>query len=560
MPKPRPVIQPWDEATARRLDPVGRLVYRSNLLGSDQRLTNTGGGNTSAKLTATDPVTGKRVEVLWVKGSGGDLRTVGRDGFASLDLRQLRDLRREYAARRDKGLKSRAEDAMVARYAAAAFGGNPRAASIDTPLHAFLPGRQVDHLHPNAIIAIAASAGSRRLTREVFGETMAYVPWMRPGFELGLAMERIARRQPRVRAILMGRHGFIAWQDGDRACYEATLRFVRRAEAFIARRDAANGGDATAFGGPRLAALAPGRRRAALVALLPWLRRRVAARGRAIATVQHDARTLRFVNSRDARRLAALGTSCPDHFLRTKIEPLFVDWNPHGETVADLRRKLAAGLQTYRRNYAAYYRKFRRKDSPPMRDANPTVILIPGLGLIAWGRDKAESRVTAEFYGCAIDVMRGAEAIDRYVALPRREAFDIEYWALEEAKLRRMPPEKSLARRVEIVVGAGSRAGRKLALDLAERGAQVVCLDADGAAARATARAITTAVGRGIGVAGTGVSAAGPAFGRALRIGDPKRARRALQDAILAYGGFDRIHVAPGVEPAFLRLVLSARR
>jgi rhamnulose-1-phosphate aldolase/alcohol dehydrogenase len=537
----------WDEARAADLDPVGRLVYRSNLLGSDQRITNSGGGNTSSKLTETDPLTGRPVEVLWVKGSGGDLRTSTRANFSSLYQDKLAGLRDAYAARPDRGLKSAAEDEMVAMYSHATFNLNPRAPSIDTPLHSYLPARHVDHMHPNAVIAVAASADCERLTREIFRGEMAYVPWMRPGVELGLAMQEIVARNPGIKAIMMGQHGFISWADDDRECYEVTLGFIERAAAYIEERYAARGGDAAAFGSERYAPLDGTGRRAVLAAVLPWLRGQVSAQTRLVGTVQDSENILRFVDSKDAPRLAALGTSCPDHFLRTKIKPLYVDWDPRSGDVGALKAKLASGLERYRADYAAYYDKYRRKDSPAMRDPVPTVVLIPGVGLVAWGRDKSESRVTAEFYTCAIEVMRGAEAIDRYVALPQQEAFDIEYWLLEEAKLKRMPPEKELARQVVVVVGAGSGIGRETAHRLAREGAHVACVDVNLGAALGTSSEITAKLGSGIGVAGSGLSACGPSIGLGADITDRTSVRRMLDDVAFAYGGFDSICVTAGV-------------
>jgi rhamnulose-1-phosphate aldolase/alcohol dehydrogenase len=537
----------WDDARAAALDPVERLVYRSNLLGADQRITNTGGGNTSAKLTAQDPLTGGPVEVLWVKGSGGDLRTSKRENFSSLDQGKLTSLLGSYAARADRGLKSPAEDEMVARYLHAIHNLNPRAPSIDTPLHALLPGRHVDHMHPHAIISIAAAANCERLTREVFGGEMAYVPWMRPGVELALAMQDLVRAQPALKGIMMGQHGFISWADDDQACYTLTLRLIERAAAYIEERYAAKGSDATAFGGPRCAALDEGGRRGVLASILPWLRGQVSARQRQIATVQGGPGVLRFINSVEAARLAELGTSCPDHFLRTKIKPLYVDWHPQRENAAALKEKLAAGLAQYRKDYAAYYAKHRHPNSPAMRDPNPTVILVPGIGLIAWGKDKSESRVTAEFYTAAIEVMRGAEAIDRYVALPQQEAFDIEYWLLEEAKLQRMPAEKELARQVVVVIGAGSGIGRETAHRLVKEGAHIVAVDRDEAAAQATAKQITDRLGLGIGVAGDGLSGCGPAVGLRADITDRASIRAMLDNVALAYGGFDHICVTAGI-------------
>ena len=537
----------WDDAHAATLDPVERLVYRSNLLGADGRVTNTGGGNTSSKLAETDVFTGQPVEVLWVKGSGGDLRTARRENFASLYQDSLLSLQDLYAEAPDRGLKRPAEDRMVGLYAHCTFNLNPRPGSIDTPLHSFLPGRHVDHVHPNAAIAIAASRRGEELTREIFGGEMAYVPWMRPGFELGLAMQTIAERQPDVRAIMMGQHGFISWDDDDRVCYERTLAFTERAARHVEARYEAKGGDDAAFGGGKHASLGEDKRHAVLARVLPWLRGQISQPRRMVGTVQDDEKTLRFVNSHHAPRLAELGTSCPDHFLRTKIKPLYVDWNPQAEDVTALKAKLADGLERYRADYAAYYQRCRHADSPAMRDPNPTVVLIPGLGMIAWGKDKSESRVTAEFYNCAVEVMRGAEAVDEYVALPQQEAFDIEYWLLEEAKLRRMPPEKELARQVVVVVGAGSGIGKETAHRLVRDGAHLVCVDLNADAARDTAREIEARHGVGVGVAGSGVSGCGPAVGLAANVTERASIRAMLDAATLAYGGFDHVCVTAGI-------------
>jgi len=537
----------WDDAKAAALDPVGRLVYRSNILGSDQRITNTGGGNTSSKISEKDPLTGQSTEVLWVKGSGGDLRTSTRENFSSLYQQKLLDMQQLYAARPDKGLKAPAEDDMVGMQAHATFNLNPRASSIDTPLHSFLPAKFVDHMHPNAIISIAASKHCEKLTQEIFGGEMAYVPWMRPGFELGLAMQAIVQKNPNVKSIMMGQHGFISWANEEKACYTYTLDCIEKASAFIEAKYQTKGGDASAFGGAKYATLTPEQRRATFAAILPWFRGQVSKAKRLIGTVQDDEKILRFVNSKDAARLAELGTSCPDHFLRTKIKPLYVDWNPQAEDTAALKQKLAAGLEAYRKDYAAYYTKCKHANSPAMRDPNPTVVLIPGVGLIAWGKDKSESRVTAEFYNCAVEVMRGAEAIDTYIALPQQEAFDIEYWLLEEAKLKRMPAEKELARQVVIVVGAGSGIGKETAHRIVKEGAHIVCVDMKIETAQATAKEITDKYGVGIGVAGSGISACGPALGLAANIVDRASVRAMLDDVALAYGGFDSICVTAGV-------------
>ena len=537
----------WDDAKAASLDFVGRLVYRSNLLGSDGRITNTGGGNTSSKVTEADPLTGDSTEVLWVKGSGGDLRTSQRENFSSLYQDKLLGLQRVYSARGDKGLKAQAEDDMVAMFSHTTFNLNPRASSIDTPLHSFIPARYVDHMHPNAIIAVAASRRCQELTQEIFGGEMEYVPWMRPGFELGLAMQEIVRKAPDSKAIMMGQHGFISWDDDEKVCYTRTLDLIERGAEYIEGKYQEKGGDQKAFGGAKYQSLDEEKRHAALAAVLPWLRGQVSQQKRFVGTVQSDERILRFVNSHDAARLAELGTSCPDHFLRTKIKPLYVDWNPQTEDAATLKSKLTAGLEQYRKDYAAYYEKCRHANSPKMRDPNPTVVLVPGLGMIAWGKDKSESRVTAEFYNCAVEVMRGAEAIDEYIALPQQEAFDIEYWLLEEAKLQRMPAEKELARQVHVVIGAGSGIGKETAHRLVKEGAHIVCVDLNAAAAQETAKEIEAKYGVGIGVSGTGISGCGPAVGLAANITDRASIRAMLDQVALAYGGFDAIEVTAGI-------------
>jgi len=541
------VDQLWDDAHAATLDPVDRLVYRSNILGSDQRITNTGGGNTSSKIVEKDPLTGQDVEVLWVKGSGGDLRTSKRENFSSLYQQKLIDLQSVYADRADKGLKSRAEDEMVAMYFHTTFNLNPRASSIDTPLHSFISGTYVDHMHPNAIIAIAASKNCEQLTRDIFGGEMAYVPWMRPGFELGLAMQEIEREAPTTKAIMMGQHGFISWDDDDKTCYLRTLDFIETAANHIETKYQEKGGDNAAFGGAIYATLPEEQRRAAFAAILPWLRGQVSQQKRFIGTIQDDAKILRFVNSADAPRLAELGTSCPDHFLRTKIKPLYVDWNPQTDDLAGLKDKLSKGIEQYRKDYASYYANCKHANSPAMRDPNPTVVLIPGLGMIAWGKDKSESRVTAEFYNCAVEVMRGAEAIDEYISLPQQEAFDIEYWLLEEAKLQRMPAEKELARQIIVVVGAGSGIGRETAHRLVKEGAHIVCVDLNAEAAAATAAEITAKYGVGIGVAGSGISNCGTAIALSANITDRASIRAMLDQVSLAYGGFDSICVTAGI-------------
>jgi rhamnulose-1-phosphate aldolase/alcohol dehydrogenase len=533
----------WDDAKANALDPVERLVYRSNLLGSDQRITNTGGGNTSAKLQQADPLTGEKLEVLWVKGSGGDLRTSKKENFSSLYMRGLERLRSLYEASPNKGLKTDVEDSMVAAYPHCTFNLNPRAASIDTPLHGFVPYRHVDHTHPNAVISVAAARDGERLTQEIYGEEVFWLPWQRPGFDLGLKLQAMCKQYPKAKGAVMGQHGLINWAEDDKECYELSLSLIERAAEYIASKDQ---GDKT-FGGQKYSRISEADREELLFELLPWLRGQISQNKRLVATLQYDENVLRFVNSHDAARLAALGTSCPDHFLRTKIQPLHIEWDPVSKDLQRLRAVLDLGLKTYRGEYEKYYQDYRRPDSPPLRDPNPTVVLIPGLGMIAWGKDKSESRVTAEFYNCAIEVMRGAEAISSYIALPRQEAFDIEYWQLEEAKLRRMPPEKELARRVILVVGAGSGIGRELAHRVAGEGAHVVSADLSAEAATGTANEITKKLGEGIGVAGSGISRCGPAVGVAADITNREKARNLFKQSVLAYGGVDDLVVTAGV-------------
>jgi rhamnulose-1-phosphate aldolase/alcohol dehydrogenase len=533
----------WDDNHAATLDPVERLVYRSNILGDDQRVTNTGGGNTSSKVTLPDPLTGDNVDVMYVKGSGGDLRTAKRANFASLYMDKLVALQAIYNAADAKGVKTPIEDQMVAMYPHCVYNLNPRASSIDTPLHAFIPYKHVDHTHPNAVIAIAACSNGQQLTKEIYGDDVVWVDWQRPGFDLGLQLQATIEANPGIKGIILGAHGLINWADDDKECYELSLTMIEKAARYLAERDKGAG----TFGGAKYQALSGAAREDVLVEVLPRLRGMVSQQTKFIGTVQADDAILEFVNSSDAPRLAELGTSCPDHFLRTKIKPLYVDWNPQSENTAALVEKLQTGIEQYRKDYADYYDICKHPDSPAMRDPNPRVVLIPGVGMIAWGKNKSESRVTAEFYNNAVAVMRGAEAVGEYVALPRQEAFDIEYWALEEAKLRRMPPEASLAQDVVVVVGAGSGIGREVALRVAKEGAHVVNADLNEDAAQATADELTGIYGVGIGVAGTGISGSGPAVGQAVNITDRASVKSMLRQVLLAYGGVDHVIVTAGV-------------
>ena len=533
----------WDDAYADSIDAVERLVYRSNILGEDQRITNTGGGNTSSKITMVDPLTSEQVKVMYVKGSGGDLRTAKRENFASLYMDKLMALQTIYDAAPEKGLKTPMEDSMVGMYPHCVYNLNPRASSIDTPLHAFVPYDHVDHTHPDAVIAIAACSNGEQVMKEIYGNDVVWLDWQRPGFDLGLQLQATIEANPGIQGIILGGHGLINWADDDKTCYELSLTLIEKAARYLEEHSL---GEQT-FGGAKYQTLQEDDRQVALSELLPVLRGMVSQQNKFIGTVQYDDKILEFVNSHDAPRLAELGTSCPDHFLRTKIKPLYVDWNAETEDIATLFERLQSGIEQYREDYAAYYEQCRLSDSPAMRDPNPRVILIPGIGMIAYGKNKSESRVTAEFYTNAVSVMKGAEAVGDYVALPRQEAFDIEYWRLEEAKLQRMPKEKTLARNVVIVIGAGSGIGVSTALRVAEEGAHVVCADLHEDLANATANRLTDMYGVGIGVAGSAISGCGPAIGLGVDITDRQSVRDMLHIVLLAYGGIDNIIVTAGV-------------
>ena len=533
----------WEDDVADKLDPVENLVYRSNKLGEDQRITNTGGGNTSAKIMEKDPLTGQEVEVLWVKGSGGDLRTSTKENFSSLYEDKLRALDEVYQVYPDKGYKSAGEDRMVGMFKHCNFCLTPRASSIDTPLHSMIDEKHVDHLHPNAVISVASCKDQEKLTEVIWGGKLAYVPWMRPGWEAAKVCEDTYKANPDIWGILLGQHGHTNWSSESKSCYETSLWVIETAARYIEEHDK---GEMT-FGGQKYQSLSESARTELLTAFLPVARGLISNKVKFIGTVQTDDNTLRFVNSVDAPRLAALGTSCPDHFLRTKIQPLYVDFDPQNDDVDTLIAKFKSGLAAYRESYTAYYEACKREDSPAMRDPSPTVVLIPGIGMIAWGKNKSESRVTAEFYNCAIEVMRGAEAISEYTALPQQEAFDIEYWALEEAKLQRMPAEKPLARDVVVVIGAGDGIGKAVAHRVAKEGAHVVCADLRLENAERTAKELTDIYGQGIGVSGSGISACGPAIALQVDITKRETVSAMFTDVLLAYGGIDKVIVTAGV-------------
>lgn len=467
----QPLENLWDDGHAATMSESEKLLFRSNLLGSDKRITNYGGGNTSAKVMERDPLTGDDVEVLWVKGSGGDIGSIEMDGFATLYMDKLQALKGIY-----RGVEF--EDEMVGFLPHCTFRLNPRAASIDTPLHAYVPKKHVDHLHPDAIIAIAASKNSKALTREVFGDEIGWLPWKRPGFELGLWLEDFCAKNPEAKGVVLEAHGLFTWADDAKECYELSLEIIQQAMDWFDE----TAGDVPAFGGAIHQSLAPEERRAVAARLMPAIRGMVSGAQHMVGHFEDGDAVLEFVNSKEMRPLAALGTSCPDHFLRTKIRPLVVDFDPKRNNIDAVLEGLPGQVAAYREDYAAYYERCKHDDSPAIRDPNAVVYLVPGVGMMTFARDKATARISGEFYVNAIHVMRGASSVSEYVGLPEQEAFDIEYWLLEEAKLQRMPKPKSLAGRIALVTGGAGGIGSATAERYISEGACVVLADIDGEA------------------------------------------------------------------------------
>src|SRR6266700_1661554 len=521
-----PLPDLWNDAHAAGLDEPGLLLYRSNLLGSDLRITNFGGGNTSAKLTTPDPLTQKPVTVLWVKGSGGDLGSMKRDGFSTLYLDKLESLKQLY-----RGIAL--EDDMVALFNHCTFNLNPRAASIDTALHGFVPHPHVDHVHADAVIAIAACSNAEELTGKVFGGAIGFLPWQRPGFDLGLKLGAMATQHPEYVGVVLGGHGLFTWGPTSKAAYQTTLRIIQQAADWLAGHE-----KQPAFGGPRCDVAAPETRRAVAAALMPLIRGKISRDERKVGHFTDAPAVLEFVNSHALTTLAPLGTSCPDHFLRTKIRPLVLPYDSVRDNLDEVVAGLDDGLTVYRRDYAAYYARCKHPDSPSMRDPNAVVYLAPGIGMFTFAKDKATARIAGEFYINAINVMRGASSVSAYVGLAEQEAFNIEYWLLEEAKLQRLPKPKSLAGRIAYVTGGAGGIGGATAQRLLDEGACIVIADIDETALNERVTAIAKRYGRDA------------AIGVKLDVADEAGVIASFEETARAFGGVDIVVSNAGIASA----------
>ncbi|MDX1936807.1 MAG: bifunctional aldolase/short-chain dehydrogenase [Flavihumibacter sp.] len=513
----------WDEATAASMagDEVALLVYRSNLLGADLRLTNYGGGNTSCKAIAKDPLTGKETEVMWIKGSGGDLGSMKRNGLAALYVDRLRSLKNVY-----RGIAY--EDEMVELFNHCIYDLASKAPSIDTPLHGFLPFKHIDHLHPDAAIAIAAAKDGKKITQELFSGTIGWVEWQRPGFDLGLQLKQCLDENPGIRGIMLGSHGLFTWGDTAYESYINTLEVIERCAQYLEDN---YGKKRPVFGGEKITSLPKEQRLKKAASLSPVLRGFCSSQVKMIGHFTDDDRVLQFTNSNDLERLAPLGTSCPDHFLRTKISPLVLNLQP-AEDISDVKavkEKLQPLFEAYRKMYAEYYNTCKHANSPAIRDANPVVILYPGVGMFTFAKDKQTARVAAEFYINAINVMRGAEAVSEYTSLPRQEAFDIEYWLLEEAKLQRMPKPKPLSGRVALITGSAGGIGKAIAKKFAEEGACIILNDINEERLNGTREEFTKTFGKDV-ISST-----------LLNVTDTATISSALEATCLAFGGVDII-------------------
>ena len=527
----------WDESVAASMmdDEVALLIYRSNLLGADLRLTNYGGGNTSCKAMANDPLTGKEVEVMWVKGSGGDLGTLKKSGLAALYMDRLLNLKKVY-----RGIAH--EDEMVELFNHCIYDLDSKAPSIDTPLHAFLPFKHIDHLHPDAAIAIAAAKDGKKITEELFDGTIGWVDWQRPGFDLGLKLKQCLDEHPGIRGIMLGSHGLFTWGDTAYESYVNTLQVIERCAEFILATPKGEKTGST-FGGQKINSLPKEQRLQKAAGILPVLRGFCSnsdlhssplEAGRVRGAIGHftdDERLLEFINSNDLSRLAPMGTSCPDHFLRTKISPLVLDLSPDqdGNDIASLKEKLASQFEAYRKMYAHYYNSCKHSNSPAMRDANPVVLLYPGVGMFTFAKDKQTARVAAEFYVNAINVMKGAEAISEYTSLPKQEAFNIEYWLLEEAKLKRMPKPKPLSGRIALITGSAGGIGKAIAKKFAEEGACIMINDINEERMKGAVEEFQKLFGKDI------VASA------ALDVTKEETIEKTFEAMVLAFGGVDII-------------------